>query len=478
MNRFIFNLKTSLFTCLLVSVVIITSCKKDPELPDNLVSFETNEQGFNASEQEITINVKLSYASSVAGNLILNVLLNDLLYDKDITTTPAINGTSLQIPIAIGDVSKTIKITKKSGVLFDGNESLKLTIATVPTGLVIGANPEIKLSFAEIVSAGAATTTIDGGGVQYPNKVFIDLSANRMTTFPRIDFDLGFANGFDFRVLLNAANGMMAYATTKNDITKVNATDTAGLTDKLSLNAIFTAINSTPVPAWVAGTPAWVDDPGGNITKTTIAEISAADTSNKVYIINQGMGVGTPAPALPWKKIRVLRKGTGYLLQYADIAAATFTEITITKNDAYNFQYVDFEKGTVSVDPAKDKWDICWTGFTNLTNLGAGLVPYYFQDMIVQNIYKVQTVQILNTTKAYEAFTAADVTALDFGTQSQVKIGSSWRSGGGPTTAPAIRSDRYYIIKDAAGNVYKLRFTALDSNGERGKPKFEYALLK
>ena len=133
------------------------------------------------------------------------------------------------------------------------------------------------------------------------------------------------------------------------------------------------------------------------------------------YIINQGMGVGAPAPALPWKKIRILRKGNGYLIQHADINANTFSEITVNKNDAYNFQYIDFEKGVVTVDPPKDKWDICWTGFTNLTNLGAGLVPYYFQDVIVQNTYKVQTAQILNTTKSYENFGAADLSALDFG---------------------------------------------------------------
>jgi len=468
----------SFFVLLFSTFFSISSCKKDPELPDNLISFETNSQGFTASENEVTINLKLSYAASGTGNVILNVLMDDIVYDRDITTIPAISSTSIQIPIAVGDQAKTIKIAKKAGILFDGNESIKFTIASVPASLKIGANPELKLSFSEIVSAGASATTIDGGGTLYPNKVFIDLSANRMSTYPRLDFDLGFASGPDYRVILNAANGMLAYATTKNDLAKVNAMDTVGLTSRFSLNAIFSAITSTDVPSWIAGTPAWIDDPSGNLAKTSISEIAATDTSNRVYIINQGMGVGAPAPALPWKKIRVLRKGNGYLLQFADINASTFSEITINKNDVFNFQYIDFEKGVVSVDPPKDKWDICWTGFTNLTNLGAGLVPYYFQDVIIQNTYKVQTAQILNTTKSYENFGAADLASLDFGAQSQIKIGSNWRSGGGPTSGPAIRNDRYYIIKDVAGNSYKLRFTALDSNGERGKPKFEYALIK
>lgn len=478
MRKTIFLSAFSYVLIVFSTFIIISSCKKDPELPDNLISFETNSQGFTASENEVTINLKLSYAAGGTGNVILNVFMDDVVYDKDITTIPAISSTSIQIPIASGDLAKAIKISKKAGALFDGNESIKFTIASVPASLKIGANPELKLNFSEIVSTGASATTIDGGGIFYPNKVFIDLSANRMSTYPRLDFDLGFASGSEFRVILNAANGMLAYATSKNDLTKVDASDTLSLTSRFSLNAIFSAITGTDVPSWIAGTPAWIDDPTGNLAKTSISEISATDTSNKVYIINQGMGVGAPAPSLPWKKIRVLRKGTGYLLQYADINATSFSEITVNKNGDYNFQYIDFEKGVVSVDPPKDKWDICWTGFTNLTNLGAGLVPYYFQDVIIQNTYKVQTVQILNTAKSFENFGAADLATLDFGTQSQIKIGSNWRSGGGPTSAPAIRNDRYYIIKDPAGNVYKLRFTALDSNGERGKPKFEFALVK
>ncbi len=474
-----FSLLSFSFKVLILSgLIFIASCKKDPELPDNLVSFETNNLGFAATENEVTLNLKLSYAATVAGNVIVNAFMEDIVYDKDITTLPAISSTAISIPIVSGDLAKTIKITKKPGVLFDGTESIKFTIASVPSGLKIGVNPEIKINFSEIVSAGASATTIDGGGTLYPNKVFIDLSANRMSSYPRLDFDLGFASGADYRVILNAANGMLAYATTKNDLTQVNAADTVGLTSRFSLNAIFSAITGTDVPSWISGTPAWIDEPNGNLAKTSISEISVSDTSNKVYIINQGMGVGAPAPALPWKKIRILRKGNGYLVQHADINSNTFAEITVNKNDTYNFQYIDFEKGVVTVDPPKDKWDICWTGFTNLTNLGAGLVPYYFQDVIVQNTYKVQTAQILNTTKPYENFGAADLSSLDFGTQSQIKIGSNWRSGGGPTSAPAIRNDRYYIIKDPAGNVYKLKFIALDSNGERGKPRFEYSLIK
>ena len=64
---------------ILVGLILISSCKKDPELPDNLVSFETNSQGFAATENEVTLNLKLSYAATVTGNVLVNALMEDIV---------------------------------------------------------------------------------------------------------------------------------------------------------------------------------------------------------------------------------------------------------------------------------------------------------------------------------------------------------------------------------------------------------------
>jgi hypothetical protein len=59
-------------------------------------------------------------------------------------------------------------------------------------------------------------------------------------------------------------------------------------------------------------------------------------------------------------------------------------------------------------------------------------------------------------------------------------IGSKWR-----TTAPGgttgIKRDRFYVVKDPLGNVYKLKFVSMGlgaDGGERGKPVVEYKLVK
>ncbi len=474
MNTF---LKSTLAVLMISTLVFISSCKEDPELPDNLVEFESDQLGIASNEAELTINISLSREASVAETITVQIEGTGVAYGTDYTTEPAAVSNAITIPVPAGVTSVSFKLKKVEGALYDGDEQIIFTIPSAPESLVLGEKAQLTLSFAEIVAASGAVD-INGGGATYPNKVFIDFSANRQTAIARTAWDFGFSTGSDFRVILNSSNGMMAKALDKTDLNSVTAADTAGFALKLSLDAVFAAITSDAPPSWVSEAITWIDDPTGDLTKTSIASISATASENKVYIVNRGSGPGSTPTKLGWKKIRVVRNGTGYTLQHADIAATTFSEIQITKDTNLAFNYVSLATGAVSVEPAKDRWDIAWTGFANSTNFGTGPVPYYFQDIILQNTTGVQTVEILTSAKTYEAFAESDIAGLNFGVQSQVKIGAAWRSGGGPGAAPAIRTDRFYVVKDSDGNYYKVKFTALTTGGERGKPKLEFALVK
>lgn len=456
----------------------VMSCEDDPKLPAIEIGFEAEAVGMSADEPSTTININLSRKNSTDVSLTVIVEANDLQYGSDFTTVPEAVNNAISLTIPKGETQVSIVLTKVDGVGFTGDETIKFAFGVIMNAEALEAGiTETNVSFSEITVANGAINIL-GGGALYPNKVFIDLSGNRQTSVARTAWDFGFSSGDDFRVTLNASNGMMARALAKNNLNDVTAADTVGFGKQLSLAAVFAAITSPTPPAWVSSAITWIDDPTGNLTNTAIAGISATATDNQVYIVNLGDGPGTPAPNLGWKKIRIVRNGNGYTLQHANIGATSFSEIQITKNTSHAFQYVSLANGTVSVEPAVTKWDIAWTGFTNSTNFGSGPVPYYFQDVVLQNTTGVQTVQILTSTKTYEAFVESDLTGLDFGTQSQVKIGASWRSGGGPGVAPALRTDRFYIIKDGENNYYKLRFTALTTNGERGKPAIEFVLLK
>jgi hypothetical protein len=75
----------------------------------------------------------------------------------------------------------------------------------------------------------------------------------------------------------------------------------------------------------------------------------------------------------------------------------------------------------------------------------------------------------------YEDFALTNVNNDNF-IADQRGIGSDWRNvfNGG-----SIKDDRFFVLKDADGNLYKIRFNTLtDDSGIRGNPKFEYSLLQ
>jgi hypothetical protein len=467
-------MKHTLSKGLLVGLCILVAtagCRKREGLStaDNYVKFESDAQGIG-TENSIVVKVKLTRGTDKQIPVTINLSPVEAVYGTDFTTVPAATNGSLSITIPEGNNEASFTVNKVPGVLYDGDEKIVFDLYSSASPVLIGATKKFTLSFAELVATSSAYT-INGGGATYPNKVFVDLSANRQTPVLRTNWDLGFftAAGADsFHVILNSAVGMMAKQVNKTDLNSVTAADTLGF----SLDVAYSPF------APVVGQMPYIDYPNGDITRTAIGLIAATAADNKVFIVNRGAGVGTPAPARGWKKIRIIRNaGGGYTLQHADIGATTFSSIEISKDDAYFFKYISFDNGAVSIEPQKKKWDIAWSYSGFLTNFGGGEVPYLFQDIIVQN-RNVSVGRVLTATKDFASFTEANLTDGTIATwnTSQTSIGSDWRK---TSPAPAqTYADRYYIIRDGDNNYYKLRFTSLTEGGIRGYPAIEYALVK
>lgn len=454
---------------LAVTILVLSACrKKDGTLQeqDNLVNFETTAQGISAAETSIQIKLKLSRAVTQDVPVVLNLTATGVDYGTDYTTTPAAVAGVINAVIPSGSDQAVVTIAKTSGALYDGDEQIALEIYSSGSPVIIGSTRQIVVSFSELI-ASSATATLNGGGALYPNKVFVDLSANRQTVINRNTWDLGFYTGAEFRVILNSSSAMMAKQINKNDLTQVTAADTIGFSTEVAFS------QTAPVPTAMA----YIDHPSGDLTRTAIAEVAATASDNKVYIVNRGLAPGSPATSRGWKKIRIIRNTNGgYTLQHADIGASSFQEISVAKDAAYFFKYISFETGAVNVEPQAKKWDIAWTYFSNSANFGSGEVPYLFQDVILQN-RNVEMVRVLTSTITFESFSEANLAGLSF-SNSQTTIGSSWRSGGGPSSGPAVFTDRFFVLKDGDGNYYKLRFTSMTQNGERGYPSYEVVLVK
>ncbi|WP_158841760.1 HmuY family protein [Polaribacter sp. L3A8] len=329
-----------------------------------------------------------------------------------------------------------------------------------------------------VVIDGAAISP-EVGGSNEPNQVYVDLSTNTTTVVKRDSWDFGFYSGSEFRVTINGSLYMATGQLSSTDIDAVNATtaEVQELQEKVAVGT-FDPENTT-----------YVDAPNGTITATAIAEISDTDANNKVYLVNLGYEVGTEAAAIGsvavagdargWKKIRILKDGNNYVLQYADLDATTHKEVTIAKSATHHFTFFSFNtESEVIVAPEKTNWDLNFTVFTNEIE---GYGSYGYSDFVVNNTASSALVYMLDIEEGaftYDDFSITDVDATKF-TTDQRGIGSSWRNGGGPGSLPSLKDNVFYVVNDTDGNLYKLKFLALTNEaGERGYPEYVYSLLQ
>jgi len=319
------------------------------------------------------------------------------------------------------------------------------------------------------------------GGANQPNQVFLDLSTETATPVNRASWDFGFSSGTDFRVTINGAVKMAVKQLATTDMSIAQTSDAS----------VAVGAGTNPASNGYCDNPTGVLAGAGSGIGTAIAEVSATDTDNKVYLVNLGYAISTTTPnvgsvsidgdARGWKKVRFLRNGNGYKIQYADLTSTTFTEKTITKDADYNLTFFSMTSGTtVAVEPQKAKWDVCFTTFTNYLNAGTE-VTYGYSDFITTNMKGgTKVYQVLTSEFTYDAFVKTNIVEANFTTSAtdQRIIGSNWRNGGGPSTLPSVKTDRFYVIKDVTGNYYKVKFLAMTNDaGVRGNPTIQYAIL-
>lgn len=299
-------------------------------------------------------------------------------------------------------------------------------------------------------------------GAAAANSVYVDFSADKQISVLRDSWDLGFFSGNDFKVILNSTNGASALLVNKTDLNTVTTAD-------FDPNALKVGQGG--------GNFAIIDDGRETsiLNKTAIATVSANDADNKVYIINRKGGTNSVLAISELYKIRVLRKGSGYVLQFAKVTETTFKTLDISKNAETNFQFASLLTGaSVVAEPAKGAWDMVWTYSMYFT----GTLPYGFSDLVfTNNLGGVTAAAVSTTNKSYTSFSESDLTGIDFLNSKNV-IAASWRNTTG--AAVGVVPSIFYVIKDGAGNVYKLKFVSFHPNdgGTRGKPVIEYKLIK
>ena len=464
-------------------VLSLASCSSDDNntAEVNGVAFATTSLNLTAVETPVVINFAAATAS--AGSVTVTYTETAVANGIDYTTLPASAAGKIVVPFEKGVSSVSFTFKKLKEAIEGEVKNVVFTISTNSINAILGENKTVQVNFNETAYTGGVVSASVGGPNQ-PNQLYLDLSSGTSKSVNRAAWDFGFYSGSDFRVIINGSLKMAVKKLETSDITlpqEIDANVTVGAGTTLASNGF-------------ADNPTGVLTGAGAGFGTAIAEISATDADNKVYLVNMGALVSTKVAGTGavevdgdprgWKKVRILRNGSGYKIQYADLTSTTFTEKTVSKDTALNFTFFSLTSGnTVSVEPEKAKWDLNFTVFTNYLNMGSGEVTYGYSDFITTNsrggakVYQV----LVSTGGSYADFTKAKIVEDSFKASEtdQRIIGANWRNGGSQTTLPSIRTDRFYVVKDAAGNYYKVKFlTMLNEASERGNVTLEYAMLK
>lgn len=321
----------------------------------------------------------------------------------------------------------------------------------------------------------------DIGGPSQPNQVWIDLSTGNQQINQRPDWDLGFYSGDEFRVILNYSIMMAAGSINSTNIDAVTESDFQSLRSQISSAAGLS--------------PEFIDDVTGNYLNngTAINEISANDAENKVYLVKLGYktfngeippySTNVTGDSRGYKKVRILRNdANSYKILYADLNDTSHQEMIIQKDSDFHFSFFSFNsESVVSIQPQKQDWDLGFTVFNNVIPI---LGTYIFSDFVISNtMSNVASYEIIGNPLTIEdqfnGFSISDVNPSLWVENDQTSIGGNWRETvSGTTSTPVVNSDRFYVIRDANGAFYKLRFISmLNESNERGYPLFEYQAL-
>jgi len=469
-------MKKNLIFILSFVLLAFAACNSDDDNKAAQAGVAFAVPSLNLTDDVTPIQILFSTPAASAGSVTVTYTTTAVAYGTDFSTLPAADAGKITVPFQANASSVSFSFNKLADAIEGEVKNVVFTISNVSlANATITGNTSIQVNFNETASLGSSLAAEVGGPTQ-PNQVYVDLSSGARTTVPRVSWDLGFYSGAEFRVALNSSLKMSAKVLETTNIDEVQFPDESMLISQGQ------------------GIASQIDHPAGLITQTAIAAVSDVPADNKVYLINMGSNPAATPPAVGadgsgsgtsrgWKKIRVTKSGENYVIDYANIDATTHQTATVTKNAAFNFTFFSVATGVVNVEPQKTQWDL---NFTTFTNLVGPTTPYYYPDFVVTNLKGgAKAYQVLNSAGVtYDAFTAANVTEASF-TEDQRNIGSNWRStsvtgpDGLPTSAFVLRTDRFFIIKDPAGNIYKLRFTGgANQAGERGYPTFEYALLQ
>lgn len=323
----------------------------------------------------------------------------------------------------------------------------KLLVALCTTASLLGSCVKKELPVKAHEAGNATAASVDMGAT-YKYQIFYSLKDNKVIAQnEKTIWDLGFeASASGYHVTLNTSKSMFAMNTGKTTFTAVSFADTTGFSTHKK----------------------W-DEASGNMDSTAFGDWR---NKNEVYVVF--LGYNDQGDEQGWAKVIVTSvTDSNYNIRFALLTAAWDTSMTVVKDSAYNLSFLSLRsKQQVSVEPAKNTWDLAFTQYTHIFYDEAPALPYLVTGCLLN---RNNTTAVPDTVTRFDAISFGSVGNYTF-SRSINTIGYDWKTYNG--TGYIVNGKDAYVIKDAAGIYYKLHFTGFyNSAGIKGSPQWEYTRL-
>jgi hypothetical protein len=295
----------------------------------------------------------------------------------------------------------------------------------------------------------------------YNRQVYFDLSANKETANnDKIDFDLAFdSNSGEWMVWLNTATFMRIKNT---ELSNFEAIKDTIFGFKWKFDQSVGGLSSNALGYWY--------DTAQSIP------VSKKD----VILLDRGIDVFGNYRGF-WKFQMLDADSNAYNIRFARLNGQEDTTIKILKKTGVNRIQLSFDKGgqTLNLEPPRFQWDLLFTQYTTLLYTDDNIPYPYIVTGVLTNPHEVTCYE--DTLTAFENINRDYAVSLVLNNIAD-EIGYDWKMVVGDVTTGnvtyQIRPRTTYIIRDAVGLYFKLRFIGFYSNtGEKGYPSFEYVRL-
>lgn len=278
-------------------------------------------------------------------------------------------------------------------------------------------------------------------GAGYQDQLWFDLGTAAVVQHnPRSAWDLAFESApGGWRVMLNGARLMSAWNIGNVDLGSVQ--DTIGMFNGRRIDA-----------------------PSGRSDSTAIGDWRGTDA---VIVID--LGVNASGFPIGQRKVRFQSVGPdGYVFSSAWLDGSDLRTTEVSKDPTRTFSYFSFGNGAVPIGPPRGEWDLVFTQYTH--QFYEPYIPYLVAGALIDGT----TTRVARIDgKDLDAVTLSDTLNDPFETRRNT-IGYDWKTYSFETSSYTVEPGIVYIIEDADGWFYKLRFLEFyGPQGQTGCPAFE-----